>query len=58
VGIATLLILNGKVRTPGVQIPINPEVYGPVLTALEAYGIQFREYEVPYLGYNPDSVGN
>jgi saccharopine dehydrogenase-like NADP-dependent oxidoreductase len=58
VGIATLLILNGKVRTPGVQIPINPEVYGPVLTALEAYGVQFREYEVPYLGYNPDSVGN
>ncbi len=58
VGIATLLILNGKVRTPGVQIPIAPEVYGPVLAALEDYGVQFREYEVPYLGYNPDSVGN
>lgn len=58
VGIATLLILNGKIKTPGVQIPIKPEVYEPVLSALEAYGIRFSEYEVPYLGYNPDSVGN
>jgi saccharopine dehydrogenase-like NADP-dependent oxidoreductase len=58
VGIATLLILNGQIKTPGVQIPISPEVYLPVLSALEANGIRFREYEVPYLGYNPDAVGN
>jgi saccharopine dehydrogenase-like NADP-dependent oxidoreductase len=58
VAIATLLILNGKVREPGVQIPIRKEVYEPVLKSLKDYGIQFREYEVPYLGYNPDSVGN
>lgn len=58
VAIATLLILNGKVREPGVQIPIRKEVYQPVLKSLKDYGIHFREYEVPYLGYNPDSVGN
>ena len=58
VAIATLLILNGKIREPGVQIPIRKEVYQPVLNSLKDYGIHFREYEVPYLGYNPDSVGN
>ena len=58
VGIATLLILNGQITTPGVQIPIRREVYEPVLKALESYNIRFREYEMPYLGYNPDSVGN
>ncbi len=58
VGIATLLILNGKISKPGVQIPILREVYQPVLNSLKNYGIRFREYEVPYLGYNPDSVGN
>ena len=58
VGIATLLILNGKVRESGVQIPIRREIYQPVLSSLKNYGIRFREYEVPYLGYNPDSVGN
>ena len=56
VAIAALLILNGKVKTPGVHIPILPEVYEPVLAELEAHGIWFREYQVPYLGYNPDSV--
>ncbi len=58
VAMATLLILNGKVRQTGVQIPINREVYAPVLKSLSQYGIRFREYEVPYLGYNPDAVGN
>ena len=27
-----------------------------ILEELKAHGIQFKEYEVPYLGYNPDSV--
>ena len=58
VAIATLLILNQKIKTPGVQIPISKEVYDPILTELKNYGINFKEYEVPYLGYNPDSVGN
>jgi saccharopine dehydrogenase-like NADP-dependent oxidoreductase len=57
VAIATLNILNKKITTPGVQIPITKEVYDPILTELKNYGISFKEYEVPYLGYNPDSVG-
>jgi len=56
VAMATLQILNGKITTPGVQIPIQKEVYKPILEELKAHGIQFKEYEVPYLGYNPDSV--
>jgi saccharopine dehydrogenase-like NADP-dependent oxidoreductase len=56
VAMATLLILNKKVKQPGVQIPIHREVYEPVLAELGKYGISFREYEVPYLGYNPESV--
>ncbi|MBD0851522.1 saccharopine dehydrogenase family protein [Maribacter arenosus] len=58
VAIATLLILNQKIKTPGVQIPISKEVYDPILKELRHYGIIFKEYKVPYLGYNPDSVGN
>lgn len=56
VAMATLLILNKKIKTPGVQIPIKKEVYAPILSELVEHGIAFREFEVPYLGYNPDSV--
>ena len=52
VAMAALLILNGKIKTTGVQIPIRKEVYLPVLAALEKYGIRFTEKPVPYLGYN------
>jgi len=58
VAIATLLILNRKIKNPGVQIPISKEVYEPILAELENLGIIFKEYEVPYLGYNPDSVAD
>lgn len=53
VAIATIAILNGKIKTPGVQIPISKEVYTPILKELEAYDVVYNEYEVPYLGYNP-----
>ena len=56
VAIATLAILNKKITTPGVQIPIQKEVYNPILKELKDYGIVFKEHEVPYLGYNPDTV--
>lgn len=56
VGIATLLILNEKITTPGVQIPINKEVYEPILEELKEQGIIFNEIKVPYLGYNPNFV--
>lgn len=53
VAIATMAILNEKITTPGVQMPLHKEVYDPILKELEDYGIQFTEKEVPYLGYNP-----
>lgn len=53
VAMATLAILNGKITTPGVQMPISKEVYNPILNELKDFGIQFNEKEVPYLGYNP-----
>ncbi|HMB62247.1 MAG TPA: saccharopine dehydrogenase family protein [Eudoraea sp.] len=56
VAMATLLILNKKIKRPGVQIPIKKEVYVPILSELMEHGITFKEFEVPYLGYNPDSV--
>ncbi|MCJ7466508.1 MAG: saccharopine dehydrogenase NADP-binding domain-containing protein [Maribacter sp.] len=58
VAIATLLILNKKIKEPGVQIPIDKLVYQPILTELKNYGIHFKENEVPYLGYNPNSVAS
>ena len=56
VAIATLAILNKKITTPGVQLPINKEVYTPILEELENYGIIFKETKVPYLGYNPLNI--
>ena len=56
VAIATLKILNGEIKTPGVQIPITKEVYNPILEELEEYGIVFTEKEVEYLGYNPEII--
>lgn len=56
VAIATLKILNGDIKTPGVQIPIKKEVYEPILNELKENGIIFSKKEVPYLGYNPDAI--
>jgi saccharopine dehydrogenase-like NADP-dependent oxidoreductase len=59
VAIATLQILNGKIKTPGVQLPIRKEVYEPILKELAIYGVVFKETEMPYVGYNPDKlIGN
>jgi len=58
VAMAALKILNGEITTPGVQIPISKEVYEPILKELESYGVNFKEYDIPYLGYNPNSVVN
>ncbi|MFZ4105632.1 saccharopine dehydrogenase family protein [Flavobacterium sp.] len=56
VAIATLQILNGKITTPGVQLPINKEVYEPILKELEEFGVVFKETAMPYIGYNPDKL--
>ena len=58
VAMATLLILNGKITTPGVQLPIRKEVYLPILKELEEYGVVFKEQVMSYLGYNPDKNFN
>ncbi|MDZ4668161.1 MAG: saccharopine dehydrogenase C-terminal domain-containing protein [bacterium] len=41
--IATKLILQGKIKSRGVQIPLNREFYEPILNELETYGIKFIE---------------
>lgn len=51
VAMATLQILNGNITTPGVQLPLNKEVYLPILKELEEYGVIFKEKDVPYKGY-------
>jgi len=51
VAIVSLAILNGKIKTYGVQLPIKPEVYLPILEELEKFGIEFKEHNVPYVGY-------
>ena len=56
VAIATLKILNGEIKTPGVQLPISREVYKPILKELEENGIIFKEKNVSYFGYNPDVI--
>lgn len=56
VAMATLQILNGNIKTPGVQLPIRPEVYNPILKELETFGVVFKETEMPYIGYNPDRL--
>ena len=41
--IATKLILQGKIKINGVQIPNKPEVYNPVMQELSNLGIKFTE---------------
>lgn len=43
--IAARFILDGKIRTPGVHIPVLPEIYDPVLAELELSGICLKESE-------------
>ena len=40
---AARLILDGRIAATGVRIPVDPEIYEPVLAALEPLGIVFRE---------------
>lgn len=56
VAMAAIQILNGKITTPGVQLPIKKEVYEPILRELEEFGVIFNETEMPYIGYNPDKL--
>jgi len=57
VAISALKILNKEITTPGVLRPISKEVYLPILEELKNYGVSFNEYQVKYMGYNPNNVG-
>ncbi|HPQ39549.1 MAG TPA: saccharopine dehydrogenase C-terminal domain-containing protein [bacterium] len=41
--IGTKLVLQGKISLTGVQIPVHPEIYNPVLDELEKMGIRCVE---------------
>ncbi len=41
--IAVKLILDGKINLTGVQIPVDPIIYEPVLSELKTLGIEFTE---------------
>ncbi len=45
-GIAAKLILQGKIKVSGVQIPISKEFYQPILKELNTLGISFKHSEV------------
>jgi saccharopine dehydrogenase-like NADP-dependent oxidoreductase len=42
-GIAAKLILNGVIKAKGLKIPIEKEIYEPVLKELQLAGIEFNE---------------
>jgi saccharopine dehydrogenase-like NADP-dependent oxidoreductase len=42
-GIAAKFILNGTIQQKGVLIPVEKEIYTPVLNELKKYGISFKE---------------
>lgn len=44
-GIAAVLVLEGKLRLAGVHIPILPAIYDPVMRELEKQGICFEHTE-------------
>lgn len=44
-GIAAKLILEGKIVHKGLQIPVSPSIYLPVLEELDKMGISFSETE-------------
>lgn len=44
-GIAARLVMEGKIKSTGVQLPIQEEIYLPVLNELKEYGIRFHEQE-------------
>ena len=45
VGMMAKLILNGEFNKPGIHIPLDREVYEPILSELKSFGISFQEIE-------------
>lgn len=46
-GIAAKMVLNNRITLKGVQLPILPEIYNPILEELKEYNIELTEAEVP-----------
>jgi saccharopine dehydrogenase (NAD+, L-glutamate forming) len=51
-------ILEGKYTETGVQLPIQADMYNPVLKELEHYGIRFVEEEFKISQRNPGQTGH
>ncbi len=43
IAIAARMVLNGKMKLTGIQLPVIPEIYNPVLHELTSFGIVFSE---------------
>lgn len=50
-------ILEGSFKERGVQLPIHPEIYNPVLAELKKYHISFEEEEVRISQRSPGQKG-
>lgn len=50
VAIAVKLLLTGQIHLKGVQIPVKPELYTPILNELEFFGIRFEDVETGVTG--------
>jgi saccharopine dehydrogenase (NADP+, L-glutamate forming) len=44
--IAALLLIEGKLKSKGVQLPVMEEMYVPILKELQSIGIEFVEKEI------------
>ncbi len=44
-GIFAKLVMQGKIHAAGVNIPVIPEIYNPLLEELKEYGVHFEEYD-------------
>lgn len=59
VGICAKLMLQGKINITGVKIPLDKEVYEPVLKELEQYNIHFVEQTIePPVLYSANNTSN
>jgi len=41
--IGARLVLEGRIGLTGVRVPVEPEIYGPILGELETMGVRFEE---------------
>ena len=44
-GIATKLLMTGKIKHKGIVLPIHKDIYQPILAELASFGIKFEEKE-------------